>query len=148
MKWFIDTNVFLYIRDTSEPAKGAMCEAWLKRLQSHGQIIISPQVINEVFSNLLKAATSEVERATAETFSQGLLPWCDAKLDREVVSSAFALRRRYQLSWWDSILIQSAITAGADRLLTEDLNDGQVYGRLQAINPFRHSPEDVLGRAI
>jgi predicted nucleic acid-binding protein len=148
MKWFIDTNVFLYIQDAEEPAKGAVCEAWLRNLQRHGQIVLSPQVINEVFSNLLKASKTSEARATAEAFAQGLLPWCDAKLDREVASQAFVLRRRYQLSWWDSVLIQSAISAGADRLLTEDLNDGQFYGPLQAINPFRHAPEDVLGRAV
>jgi hypothetical protein len=30
--------------------------------------------------------------------------------------------------------------------LSEDLNDGQAYGELVAVDPFRHAPEDVLGR--
>lgn len=144
---FIDTNVFLYLKDPNEPAKAATCAAWLKAAQERGVVLVSPQVISETFSNLLKYARDAESRLLAEDFARTLMAWCEAKLDKDVLAKAFEIRRRHLLSWWDAILIASAEGAGADILLTEDLNDGQRYGAVQAINPFRHAPEDVLGRA-
>jgi predicted nucleic acid-binding protein len=105
-------------------------------------------VINETFSNLLKHARDPETRQLAEDFARTLLVWCEARLDKAVLTKAFEIRRRYLMSWWDAILIASAEGVAADILLTEDLNDGQLYGSVQAINPFRHLPEDVLGRAF
>ena len=144
---FIDTNVFLYLKDPHEPEKAAICAAWLKAAQESGEVLVSPQVIGETFTNLLKAARDPESRTFAEEFAQTLMAWCEAKLDKAVVANAFEIRRRYLIPWWDALLIASAQGAGADMLLTEDLNDGQHYGSVQAINPFRHAPEDVLGRA-
>lgn len=147
MRCFIDTNVFLYLKDPNEPEKAATCARWLSAIQQRGVVLVSPQVINETFSNLLKYARDEENRLLAEDFVRTLLSWCEAKLDKDVLAKAFVIRRRYRMSWWDAVLIASAEGVAADILLTEDLNHGQRYGVIQAINPFRHSPEDVLGRA-
>jgi predicted nucleic acid-binding protein len=146
MRCFIDTNVFLYLKDPNEPRKGTICATWLKAIQARGVVLISPQVISETFSNLLKAARDQETREQTEDFVRTLMVWCEAKLNRDVLTAAFEVRRRYQMSWWDAILIASAQDVAADILLTEDLSDGQRYGAVQAINPFRHAPEDVLGR--
>lgn len=147
MRCFIDTNVFLYLKDPNEPEKSAICAGWLRAIQHRGVVLISPQVIGETFSNLLKHARDPESRQLAEDFARTLLAWCEARLDREVLTAAFEIRRRYLMSWWDAVLIASAEGVAADILLTEDLNDSQFYGTVQAINPFRHMPEDVLGRA-
>ncbi len=47
----------------------------------------------------------------------------------------------------DALLLASANAAGCRHFLTEDLNDGQLYGDVRVVDPFRHAPEDVLGRA-
>jgi predicted nucleic acid-binding protein len=117
-------------------------------VQENGEVLVSPQVIGETFTNLLKASRDDESRVLAEEFAQTLIAWCDAKLDKDAVAAAFRLRRRYQISWWDAVLLASAERAGAEMVLTEDLNDGQRYGSVQAINPFRHAPDDVLGRAL
>lgn len=147
MRCFIDTNVFLYLKDPNEPEKAAVCSEWLRAIQHHGLVLVSPQVINETFSNLLKHARDPESRLLAEDFARTLLAWCEARLDKDVLARAFEVRRRYLMSWWDAILIASAEGVAADILLTEDLNDGQHYGKVRPINPFRHLPEDVLGRA-
>jgi predicted nucleic acid-binding protein len=43
--------------------------------------------------------------------------------------------------------LASANAANCTHFLSEDLNDGQAYGELVAVDPFRHAPEDVLGGA-
>lgn len=147
MRCFIDTNVFLYLKDPNEPEKARICAQWLSAIQDRGVVLVSPQVISETFANLLRYARDADSRSLAEDFARTLLVWCEARLDKDVLAKAFEVRRRYQMSWWDAILIASAEDVAADILLTEDLNDGQRYGAVQAINPFRHAPEDVLGRA-
>jgi predicted nucleic acid-binding protein len=44
-------------------------------------------------------------------------------------------------------LLASANDAGCEYFLSEDLNDGQTYGAVTVVNPFRHAPADVLGAA-
>jgi predicted nucleic acid-binding protein len=60
--------------------------------------------------------------------------------DRATVTTAWDLDDRYALSWWNSLIVASAIELGCDRLLTEDLQDGQEFDRLVVTNPFRHTP--------
>jgi predicted nucleic acid-binding protein len=58
-------------------------------------------------------------------------------LNLETLVSAFDLRKRYRLSWWDSLIVASALETECDFLYTEDLQHGQTLeGRLQVINPF------------
>lgn len=148
MRCFVDTNVFLYLKDPNEAAKSQIAARWLSAIHALGTLVISPQVINETFSNLLRLSRDQASREAAEVFARQLLTWCDAPLDRDSTLSAFEVRRRFQLSWWDSVLVSSALAADVEVLITEDLADGQRYGRLRAVNPFRHAPEDVLGPAV
>jgi predicted nucleic acid-binding protein len=49
---------------------------------------------------------------------------------------AIDLQQTYQLSFWDAMVVQSAECLGCRQLLSEDLKHGQMYGNVQAINPF------------
>lgn len=44
---------------------------------------------------------------------------------------------RFGLSFWDALILQAAQSSGAGTLYTEDLNHGQRYGSVEAIDPFR-----------
>ncbi len=51
--------------------------------------------------------------------------------------SALALAERYGFSFYDALIMSSALQAGCDRLYTEDLQHGQVIEqRLIVQNPF------------
>ena len=45
--------------------------------------------------------------------------------------------KRYELQFYDSLLLATAEALGCDEFLTEDLNDGQMYGSVKAVNPFK-----------
>jgi predicted nucleic acid-binding protein len=64
------------------------------------------------------------------------------------MTSAFGIEDRYSLRFLDGLMIASANAAGCSHFLSEDLNDGQLYGGVRAVNPFRHGPGDVLGPAL
>jgi predicted nucleic acid-binding protein len=63
------------------------------------------------------------------------------------LSEAFDIEDCFGVRFWDALLLASASAAGCSHFLSEDLNDGQVYGGVTVDNPFRHSPADVLGAA-
>ena len=54
----------------------------------------------------------------------------------ELVVSAVILRRRFQLSHWDSTIIAAALSLGCVTLYSEDMSHGQNYGGVRVINPF------------
>ena len=46
------------------------------------------------------------------------------------------LEARYQISFWDALVIQAAQEGGAEILYSEDLSDGQRYGTVLVKNPL------------
>jgi predicted nucleic acid-binding protein len=58
-----------------------------------------------------------------------------------LLAEAWAAQDRFQLSFWDALIVASARASGADRLLTEDLSDGQRLDGLTVIDPFLHEPD-------
>jgi len=61
-------------------------------------------------------------------------------LNLETLVAAFDLRERYRFSWWDSLIVASALETECEQLYTEDMQHGQVIeNRLHVINPFLDS---------
>ena len=55
--------------------------------------------------------------------------------DEDILRAA-GLQREFQISWWDALILNSAIELGCSTLWTEDLNHGQRYSTLTVRNPF------------
>lgn len=53
-----------------------------------------------------------------------------------MIGRSFALRLRYSLSHWDSLIVASCAEAGVDTLLTEDMQHGAVYDSVRIENPL------------
>ena len=53
------------------------------------------------------------------------------------ILEALELASKFQISFWDALVVQAAHVAGAEILYSEDLSDGQRYGAVRVINPFR-----------
>lgn len=47
------------------------------------------------------------------------------------------LRRRFQLSQWDATIIAAAVELGCPTVYSEDMSDGQDYGGVRVVNPFK-----------
>ena len=143
-RWFVDSNVMIYSRDSTEPMKQARAVAWLRAAQASGELLLSPQIVNETCSVLLRKNRSGSLHGDIRAFARSLLVWCEAPLDADVVDQALVIHERHGVSWWDCPVVASAIESDADYLLTEDLQDGRRFGRLQIVDPFRIAPEDFL----
>ena len=72
-----------------------------------------------------------------EFFRETRLPSWKSRPTPERYSRALELQERYRFSFWDALIVAAALEAGCTRLLTEDLQHGQVIEGLRVENPFR-----------
>jgi len=134
---FVDTNVFLY---AARPALSA--DEDRKRLValdvvSEADFCISSQVLAEFYHNAVKDGKQKLSEREAEAWLDSLCVRPCADVDVDVVRHGVRLSQRYEISYWDGAIIAAAHRLGATRIFTEDLNDGQAYGSVTAINPFK-----------
>jgi len=66
--------------------------------------------------------------------------WRPAAMDAELVSGAWEIEDRYDLSFWDALIVSAALRTGCRRLLTEDLQAGQDLDGVIVVDPFRTAP--------
>lgn len=140
---FVDTNVLLYVRDLSERKKQRQAAEWLTFLWDSRRGRLSLQVLQEYYS----AATTKLKPArSADDVREDVIAlqaWKPGRADMNTIEKAWTLQDRYGFSWWDSLIVASAVTAGCRYLLTEDLQDQQIVEGTTFISPFTHAPEDV-----
>jgi len=55
----------------------------------------------------------------------------------ESVLEALDLEGRYQISFWDALIVQAAESCGAEVIYSEDLADWQNYGGVRVVNPVQ-----------
>ncbi|NOV31614.1 PIN domain-containing protein [Methylomonas sp. ZR1] len=128
---FVDSNVWLYaFMDESSPKH----QQALKVIAQPG-VMLSTQVVNEICNNLLRKAgyTEQEIRQTVDNFRQRY-PIHTVTLDD--VRRASELRESFSLSYWDSLVVASAIVTDCRSIYSEDMLSGLNINGLQLINPF------------
>jgi predicted nucleic acid-binding protein len=132
---FVDTNVLVYAHDGAAGNKYSQSVGLVTRLTRQASGALSIQVFVEFYA----AATKKLAMTSleAEEAIKGLGRWtihCPGHAD---VLRACRLHRSYKVSWWDAMILNSAMETGCDILWSEDLNDGQRYGTVTVRNPFK-----------
>ena len=126
---FIDTNVFVYAADSKNPAKRTIARNLITAAVSSGGCRISVQVLNEFASVAVRKLGLTVDEIKAYLELFRALP--------DVTEKGLDVMNRYGLQFYDSLLLVSASECGCDEFISEDLNDGQVYCGMKAVNPFK-----------
>ncbi len=137
MAIFIDTNIIIYGLLGQDPDRQPVAQHLIDDLWGRGEAVISSQVLVEFANTALRLGgdPSVVQQqvrllATAEFVA----------VDDTVVCEAVALRDRYQITFWDAGILAAASRARCVTVYSEDLNDGQQYGSVRVVNPFRALP--------
>ncbi len=141
---FVDSNVVVYARDPSEPRKQEAAEAWMAHLWDSRGGRLSVQVLNETYNALTRRLSPGLTKLEAAGEIRALFAWDPLPLSTSVVELAFAIEDRFQLSWWDSLIVAAAKRQGCTYLLSEDLQDGQDFDGVRVLDPFSHQPDSVL----
>jgi predicted nucleic acid-binding protein len=140
---FVDTNILVYTRDASELVKQKQASAWMKNLWNLGAGCLSFQVLQEFYVTVTEKLKPGLDPSVARSDVRALTAWHPISVDTRVVEGAWSIQDRYFLSWWDALIVSAAQVGNCRYLLTEDLQEGQVFGTVEVINPFLKSPDDL-----
>jgi len=133
---FVDTNILLYAHDAGAGEKRQCAADLLRQLLKSGDGVVSSQVLMEFFVNAMRKTSPPLASADATRIVETYAPWVLAPTSAMTVLSALRLRQSHQLSPWDALIVAAALEANCERLLTEDLQHGQIIEGLEIVNPF------------
>lgn len=137
---FLDTNVLLYAARTKLEGIDALKRPIALDLIGNHDFSVSGQVLAEFYHNAVKDGPYKLSLAEAGEWLDRLAIQPCVAVDSNLVKSGAALAERYKISYWDGAILAAAHESDTDLLYTEDLNDGQRYGDVTAINPFKNLP--------
>lgn len=131
-KAFLDTNVFVYMQSAPETEKRELCFQALDNFECAA----STQVLNELCNVFLKKfnmSTEDIGQIIATVDST-----CEISVvTLETVETALRLKERYGYSYYDSLILASALVCECDYLFSEDMSDGQIIEKkVEIVNIF------------
>lgn len=134
MRRFFDTNVLIYSQDRSEPSKRALAQALVAEAMDEEGFVVSTQVLLEFYAMVLrrKLLAPIPALALVRLWSEhDIVPHTP-----ELVLHGLELHQAHSISVWDALIVQAAMEARCDVLLSEDLQHGRRFGELEVANPF------------
>lgn len=132
---FVDSNVWLYNFISAQDVQKSQKSKNLIK-ENKFNICLSTQVINEVCFNLIKKENF-AEIQIKQIIDRFYFDYKIAELDEKILLLASDLRARYPFSFWDGLIVASALSADTKVLYSEDmLNNLAVENKLKIINPF------------
>lgn len=133
---FVDTNVLAYAHDRSEQRKQPVAAALLESLWESREGALSTQVLQEFYVVVTRKFDPPMSRRSAREIVAAYGEWHLVQVDVPLIVAASVLEERHRLSFWDALIIEAARRAGADRLLSEDLQAGRRIVGVRIENPF------------
>ncbi len=138
---FVDTNVLIYAIDLADPRKQRVARSWLDELWNSKRGRISFQVLQEFYAKVSQKGLSTIDAARAEV--RDLLAWRPVAVDADLLERSWKIQERYQLSFWDALIVAAAKTTTSRYLLTEELQAGQEMDGVMVVNPFLREPASL-----
>lgn len=133
---FVDTNILVYAHDRSAGHKHQKAMALVENLWNSRLGVLSTQVLQELCISLRKKAGHPLTVEEIRGLIQDYSSWEIVVNTAESVLQALNIETRFKLSFWDSLILQLAISAGTTILYSEDMNDGQFYDSIRVVNPL------------
>jgi predicted nucleic acid-binding protein len=140
----LDTNVLVYVYDTSAPRKRSVARSTLSVLAEAGAGAVSTQVLSEFFSVTTKFLLKHQE--ALDELQHQVHVWTVLPVTTEVILTAARAVRDHRLNFWDAQLWAAAKIHGIDTIFSEDFNSGSVLGGVRFVNLFEpgfHLPKFV-----
>jgi predicted nucleic acid-binding protein len=136
-RFFLDTNILIYADSADEPVKQDAAVKLLKMLYLQGNAVISTQVLSEFSNAALKKLKlpANIVRQRLAAYSR----FETINVTPSIINSALDIYQTRSLSYYDALIVATAITAGCTTLYTEDMNNGERIDQIQLINPLKPS---------
>lgn len=134
---FVDTNILVYGYDVSAGKKHEIAKELLKELWNTRRGCLSTQVLQEFYVTITKKVKKPLSPSQASQIISDLGVWNLDTPDVGDILEAIKISQRYIISFWDSLIICSAINLDCDIIWSEDLNSEQYFDKVKVINPFK-----------
>ena len=136
-KVFVDSNVLIYAHDLDAQNRHEMAVEVIRRLWQTKTAIISTQVLQEFYVNITRKIPQPLSPTLARQVLKNYLCWQVEINYPDTILLASEIHERHRLSFWDAMMVAAAVQGGAQSILTEDLNPGQLIEGIRIVNPFR-----------
>lgn len=133
---FVDSNVLLYAYDVSAGERHDRAAELVATLGRRRTGALSIQVLQEFYVNVTRKLAEPLPSRLARERIRVLSRWPTHRPRAADVIAAIDLHNKYDVSFWDAMILRSAASLGCDRVWSEDLNAGQRYDGVTVVNPF------------
>jgi predicted nucleic acid-binding protein len=136
-KFFLDTNVFVYLFDATAPAKAKKASRLVRAAVDAGRGIVNYQVVQEFFNVAFRRFAQPMSMAEAEQYLITVFrPLLAIHSSPALFVEALRIAGKCRLAWYDSIIVASALEGQCDTLYSEDFQHGREIEGLRIENPF------------
>jgi predicted nucleic acid-binding protein len=136
-RFFLDTNIFVYTFDNREPKKQARAQDLVSDALTSRRGVISYQVVQELLNVATRKFVNPLSESDALVYLDRVLgPICEVLPTLDLYRYAIGLAARWKYSFYDSLIMASALQSECEVLYSEDLQHGQKVEGVTLVNPF------------
>jgi len=136
LRVFVDTNVLVYLFDADEPAKQQLARDVVGELMRTGTLVLSSQVLSELYVTVTRKLAHPLDPESALRALGDLAVYPVVAIDAALVQRAAVRSTAEQVTYWDALILEAAVEAGADVVYSEDLQHGRTYQGVSVVDPF------------
>lgn len=134
---FFDTNILVYSSDPSSGNKHLLAREIVLQTWADKKAHISIQVLQEFYYTVTRKINMPLQPPEARRVISSFSVWKTHSPKREDVLAAIDLHQAFHISFWDAMILRSAIALGCDTIYSEDFDPKRTYQGIQVINPFQ-----------
>jgi predicted nucleic acid-binding protein len=137
-RFFLDTNIFVYVFDTTAPAKAKKAARLVRDAVDTGKGMVSYQVVQEFFNVAFRRFAQPMSVAEAEQYLITVFrPLLAIHSSPALYVEALRIAGKHRFAWYDSIILASAREGECETLYSEDFQPGREIEGLRIENPFK-----------
>ncbi|HEX8947713.1 MAG TPA: PIN domain-containing protein [Dissulfurispiraceae bacterium] len=136
-KVFLDANILVYAHDKDAGEKHSVALTIVKDLWEKRTGVLSNQVLQEFYVGVTRKIQKSIAKSEAREILRAYLCWSIREITPLSIVRATEIEEKNRISFWDALVIVAAYEAKCEKILTEDLNAGQVIEGILIENPFK-----------
>jgi len=133
-KVFLDTKVLVYQLDKRYLTKQRISRELAREVAGRGEAVISTQVLQEFY--VVATTKLKVDAFLAKAIMNRLCNMEVVTVTTELISQATDIHMQTNISFWDALIVAAAASANCEKVLTEDMKDGQTISGVTISNPY------------
>jgi len=136
-KIFVDTNILVYSHDVDAEQKHQIAQNTLLELWKNRNGVLSVQVLQEFYVTMTRKVLHPIPPNSVKNIIRDYFSWHIEINDLNSILIASRIGEDYKISFWYALIVAAALKAKADKILTEDLQAGQIIEGIPIENPFK-----------